>query len=67
MGSGSREHILRTFFKPSVVWQDDNSIPSPPHPSKVNSPAAEEDEGIIGGSVVEETSSAHQVMVVITP
>ena len=38
-----------------------------PEPELITPPAIEPDEGIIGGSALEETSSAHEIMAVITP
>ena len=50
-----------------MVRQDGNITRGASNSGKVNSPVAEKDDEIVGGSAVEETSSAHEVMAVITP
>jgi ribonuclease HI len=57
--------FLERLFKPSVVWQDDgkDTVGS----EELIPPIIESDKGIIGGSELEETSSAHEVMAVIAP
>ena len=50
-----------------MTWKNENTTTAPPDFGKVDSPASEEDEGIMGGSTVEETSLAHEVMAVIAP
>ena len=40
--------FLERLFKPFVAWQDENIVWAPLNSVKVNSPATEEDKGIIG-------------------
>jgi hypothetical protein len=59
--------FLEWLFKPSVTWEgsaDSSNITA----TKPGSPPIDEsDDDIVGGSVMEETPSAHEVMAVIAP
>jgi hypothetical protein len=57
--------FLKRVFKPSVVWQDNKGTSDSSDVGQQAPP--EDDEGIIGGSAVQETPSAHEVMAIIAP
>jgi hypothetical protein len=50
-----------------VVWQEDTKDSENKPSGEIIPPLVEPDEGIIGGSAVETTSLAHEVMAVIAP
>jgi hypothetical protein len=58
--------FLERLFKPSVVWLDQEDA-DPSSADKVVPPVNEPDDQIIGGSVMDATPSAHEVMAVIAP
>jgi hypothetical protein len=57
--------FLEWLFKPSIVWQDTKGTSESTDVGQQAPP--EDDEGIVGGSTVWPTASAHQVMAVIAP
>ena len=57
--------FLERLFKPSVVWLDSKGTPDSTDVAQHAPP--EEDDGIIGGSMIRKTDSAHEVMAVIVP
>jgi hypothetical protein len=59
--------FLERLFKPSMVWQADNITSESNDTGRVTPPRTVEDEDIIGGSAIQETASAHEVMAVIAP
>lgn len=59
--------LLEWLFKPSVAWQDDITSAPFNEPAHNVSPKNEQDDHVIGGSTLEETPSAHEVMAVIPP
>ena len=64
----SQNTFLEWFFKPSIKWQGDFELSNQteePTPELITTPVVEPDDGIVGGSELEETSSAHKIMAVI--
>ena len=63
--------FLERLFKPSVKWQGDAEQDAKKAeesaPELITPPDIEPDEEIIGGSALEETPSAHEIMAVIAP
>lgn len=60
--------FLERLFKPSVKWLDELQPPKEtgsPEPNIVVPMTIEPDDDITGGSELEVTSSAHEIMVVI--
>ena len=55
--------FLERLFKPSVLWEGESANTS----MDPNTPPDSEPSDIIGGSGTEITSSAHEIMAVVTP
>ena len=54
-------------FKPFVVWQDDKATSESNDARQFTSPEDEAEQDIIGGSAIQQTTSALEVMAVIAP
>ncbi|XP_020195513.2 uncharacterized protein [Aegilops tauschii subsp. strangulata] len=59
--------FVERLFKSSVVWQDEGKDAGANGREQIIPPVIEPDEEIIGGSTLDETTSAHEVMAVIAP
>ncbi|XP_020199164.1 uncharacterized protein [Aegilops tauschii subsp. strangulata] len=59
--------FVEQLFKPSVVWQDKGKDTRANGLEQITPPVIEPNKENIGGSTLEETTSAHEVMAVIPP